>query len=375
MLKLVYACLAFSFIALVALVIAATGPNHSFRGTTKPMFDALTQGATILAADRNGAVTQTGNGRVAGYKRGAQGDEWTLKFDPFGLTSDDPWGDDVIGASAWCAGGCPAALVLVGDRFSARGGADPALAQAFNAKGASGLQVLAVTARDTAFGHIGTQQNTAAPLLRFKGSLVTTLPARAPSVVMVDDDGGRLAAGSPNGAIGTLTRLERVGGKWVHATPNVDEPNLRNLCISHDGRWVGAISAQTLLMGFGDYAPLATGNPVAGGTCTADSAGFTAVVNPAARATSVAAARYTHDGRRVWARTFGSQRLLSPTGSPLIVTSTSGGDVTAIDAVSGKVEMQKQLATQPFVTSDGAIITAGRDGVPVWLYVPGISDR
>lgn len=378
MLRLVYGCLAISAAALLALVIASSGEDASFAGTTKPMFEALTDDAKVLAADRNGAVTQTGNGRIAGHRRGTRGAVWTLKFNPFAEADRDPWGGDAIQAVAWCAGGCPAAIVTTGAGFSAQAGADPALAKSLAARSSTpgtALQVIAVTARDTAYGFIDSGPAHPAPLLEFKGTRIRELPVDSPSTVMTDDRGTRLAAGSPKGESGALARLQRSAGRWAEAAPSFEEPLLRNLCISRDGRWLGAVSARILMMGFSGGEPIASGDSVASGTCTADSGGFTAVVNPSARPGVVAVVRYTHDGRRIWARTLGAQKLLSPAGSPLIVTQTRGGELTALDAVSGRRWMHQSVSGEPYVSRDGAIVTTGRNGEPVWLFVPGISDR
>ncbi|MFT4049833.1 MAG: hypothetical protein QM648_08345 [Solirubrobacterales bacterium] len=374
MLKLVYACLAVSFIALVVLIVSASDGGHAFRGTTKPMYDTLTSSAEILAADKNGAITQTGNGLVAGYRRGGTSAAWTFKFDPFANADEMSWNDAVPTADSWCAGACPSAIVGFGARYSAHGGASAALANTLSAQNTGLLQPLVFTSANAGFARLGGVRNASSTLVQIKDSVVTTLPVEAPSVVVADKSGARIASGSPNDQGGELDRLELADGKWTSAAPSLAESGLRNICISSDGRWVGAISHRALLMAFADTNPIVAGNPAAGGICTADSGGFTVVVNPADHPNFVAAARYTHDGRRIWARTFGAQRLLSPTGSPLIVTATTDGHVTAIDSVTGKVELQQRFSGPAFVTADGSIVTTGREGKPVWLYVPGISE-
>lgn len=367
MLKLVYGCLAFSAVALTVLVIATAGNRPSFRGTTHSMATALTAPATVLDADARGAITQTGNGTVAGYERGADSPAWSVDFKRF----PDDTGADFDGlephdAAAWCSGDCPAAIVSIDGKYRAVGSAPKALADQLNAYSAS-ASLLDVLPGGKAL--ISQPLGGAGRLKLLNMGRVEVLPASAPSVAIASANGYRVIAGSARSGGGVLSRSIRTGGKWVAGTPDLTEPGLQNLCISSDGRWVGAVSNRLLLMPFIGASQVAAGNPVAGGICRADQGGFTFAVNPQDSRSHVAAVRFAHDGRRIWARSFGAQKLISPTGSPLIVTWGRDDTISVVDAVSGRALPKQALPQEPFVGGDGSIVIASRGGFPTWVKV------
>jgi hypothetical protein len=366
--KLVITCLSTSAVALTALLIATAGQSSSFRGTTAEMLATYSEPARVLTADAKGAITQTGNGVVAGYLRGQNAPSWKVKFDRFPpeQTAQELTPDD---AKAWCVGRCPAALVEIRGSYSQQSAGAERLAGTLTGLGPN-YRLLDLIDRSRAL--VAPLAGTAAAgenLRLVSGSRIEQLPARGPSVAYADERGYRVAAGSAEGKVGTLSRMTRAGGRWRSVGAAVVEPNLQNICISSDGRWTGAISRRIQLMAFLGGSPVLAGNPVSGGICRADARGFTAVVNPADRSGRLAAARYTHDGRRLWARSLGSQRLISPTGSPLIVTETTHQPLTlaAFDAVDGSPRLRRPIQSRPYVGEDGSIVTADRSGLPVWI--------
>lgn len=365
MLKLVYVCLGFSAVALAALLIASSTDDATFRGTTDVMMRDLQNPATVLDADLRGAVTQTANGTVAGYLRGEDSPAWSIDFKRY--AGAGPGHLEPRDAVAKCAGTCPAAITAFEGRYRARGGASSALAAQLNAYGAN-LELLELLAGGRALA--AQPVGAAAKLKLLSGARVEVLPATAPSVAKASSTGYRVIAGAGRAGTGVLTRSIRSGGRWVAGAPDLEEPGLQNICISADGRWVGAVSHRLLLMPFIGDAQNVAGNPVTGGICRADSAGFTFAVNPARAPGHVAAVRFTHDGRRLWARTFGSQHLLSPSGSPLIVVSDRQWNISVVDSISGKALLHSSLPQEPFVGDDGAIVIADRAGRPNWVKVP-----
>lgn len=367
MLKLVYACLAFSAVAFVVLIVASADRGRAFRGTTAGMARALTEPARVLDADNKGAVVQTGNGRVEGYLRGQEDPIWSVEFERFPDIDDDGWSAEPPNAAAWCAGACPASIVSVDGRYNARGGASEALAAKLNGGASGPAELLDVLDTSSALANLPGEDPQSSQLAFISGSTAERLPIENPSVAIANKSGTRVIAGTGLGNVGRLTRAIRAGGKWRTAAPPIEEPNLANMCLSSDGRWVGAVSRRVLLMPFVSDTAFGAGNPVSSGLCRADASGYTTAVNPLDRPSFVAASRYAHDGRRIWARTFGAVRLLSPTGSPRVVVQDNIQNVTAVDAVSGKVVLQRQLSTRPFVGADGAIVTASRAGTPLWI--------
>lgn len=360
MLKLVYACLAFSAVALTGLVIASASQGPPFHGTTAAMARALGEDAHVLDADETGAITQTGNGVVAGFRRGETKPDWEIKFSRFPDSGSGSWDTAPSNAAAWCAGDCPSALVQVGGRYQARGEAAAALAERLNTSG-SDAYILDVVGPNSLFARI------AGVLTSLRGQEAQALPVKNPSVAVASGSARRVIAGSAVGETGLISRTIQNDGKWQSAAPVLSEPNLQNMCISPDGRWVGAVSNRLLLLPFVGSATLTAGNPVAGGVCRADSQGFTFAVNPEGNRSQVSAVRFTHDGRRLWARSFGAQRLLSPSGLPVIVTRSPDNTVTAVDATTGDVRFKRAVTGQVFVGDDGAVVTADRSGQPEWL--------
>lgn len=363
MLKLVYVCLAVSAVALTALVVSSASQGPPFRGTTAAMARALQDQARILDADETGAITQTGNGIVAGFRRGETEPDWEIKFARFPDSDRGSWDTAPGNAAAWCAGDCPGALVQIGSRYQAHGGAAPALAEKLNTSG-SDAYILDILSPSGAFARI------AGELTLLRGQDAQTLPVKNPSVAIASGSGRRVIAGSAVGQTGLISRTIQDGGKWKATAPTLSEPNLQNLCISPDGRWVGATSHRLLLMSFVGSTAIDAGNPISAGVCRADSTGFTFAVNPPDDPSRVSAVRFTHDGRRLWARSFGAQRLLSPSGLPVIVTRSPDNTVTVVDATTGQVRFKHSATGQVFVGDDGAIVTADRAGQPEWMRAP-----
>lgn len=364
MLKLVYGCLAFSAISLAFLIVVGVKQGDPFRGTTKAMSDAITQNAQVLAADASGAVTQSGNGHITGYRFGDTR-VWGDSFNPFEEGPANPHGAGSIDALANCAGACPSAITELLGTFSARGGASGELAATLTALGRDGASLLRVVDRAGAFAG-GADPNTPAPLRSIDRGSSMTLPITNPSVVEVSSDRRRALVGSAAGRRGAITRLEMRGRRWSTRGPAIIQRGLMNSCISGDGRWIGMVAGRASRRSFDGGARVTAGPRIATGMCSVDALGMTLSFTTVGR-TDLVAARYDADGREVWRHTLGAMRLLSGSGSPHVVAQSSDGNVVALDAVSGRELFSHSVDGEPFVATDGSIVTADRSGRPTWL--------
>jgi hypothetical protein len=368
-LKLVYGCLAFSLIACVFLFVSASQKDDGFHGMTKSMGDAIANGATVLDADRNGAVIQTGNGKVSGFKHdGTQ--TWSTRYDRFKARLTNPFGAGADDASAWCPAACPGALVeFIGD-FAAFGGADAELAASLGDLHPKPEEVLAFGSDGTAFIRIADEGQTVQALnVLAPGGKATPLAVENPSDVQPLRPHDKAVVGSINGnaKVGNLDQLILGGGSWRVAGRPLREAGLKNVCVSTDNKWVGSISTRIRRSAFGGAKGEAFGPAVIGGTCSVDDAGITAVFNRKPKPTDVVAARFAPNGRMLWVRNFGGQRLLSKAGSPYVVVQTSDSTITAMDAISGRDAFTGKVEGSPFVGRDGSIVTANRKGEPRWV--------
>jgi hypothetical protein len=372
MLKLVYGCLAFSLIAGAIIFVSAAGQGNGFRGMTKSMGDAISQNAAVLDADRNGAVTQTGNGRITGYKRDLT-KAWSTEFDPFEEGPNNPYGAGTIKAFAWCTEGCPNAILDINRKFTSHGSAGEGLASTMTSLGLNEKSVLSIYALNAAFVATNSADQDQTELRYVVHQDSSVLPISNPSTVSVDDPAMATHAivGSARGRTGFLTRMTK-GETWEIKAPRIRETDLKNACISADGGSIGLVSTRVKRSDFFDSPGDAIGPKLASGACTVDANGITAMYTPAKNPSSLEAARYSNDGRRLWHRTFGAQRLLSRSGWRDVVTQAPNGKVTAIDSVSGRTVFAKQVTGVPFAAEDGSIVTAGRDGEPRWLLVGGL---
>lgn len=369
MLKLVYGCLAFSLISGVLIFVLAVEQGRSFRGMTKTMGDAISQGATVLDADRTGAITQTGNGRVSGFGRDGNA-RWETKVDRFAEGPSNPFGAGSNDATAWCNQQCPAALVEFEGQFNAFGGADPKLAQALEAGNARPEDVLGFAGGESVFLRRLTEGFADPRLVVTEvGKSEAVLGVINPSEIQPDRARDRVVSGSATGKVGSLNQIVRSGGVWRVVGRAVSESGLKNVCVSDDDAWVGAVTTRISRFAMGAKPRSSFGPPITTGTCTVDQQGITAIYTSVADPNRLQAARYSASGRRLWRYDFGAKRLLSPAGSPDVVAQAADGTVTALDAVSGRAVFNRVVAGQPFVGNDGSIVTANRQGEPEWLHV------
>jgi hypothetical protein len=369
MLKLVYGCLAFSLIAGVIIFVLAVEQGRSFRGMTKTMGDAISQGATILDADRNGAVTQTGNGRLKGYAR-AGGAQWETKVDRFAEGPSNPFGAGSNDASAWCNQTCPAAIVEFEGVFSAFGGADPKLAESLDGHDAKPEDILGFAGAKTVFLRKLVEGFAQPRLVASEaGKPDAVLTVINPSEIQPDRARDRVVSGSATDKIGSLNQIVRRGGIWRVAGRSISEAGLKNICVSDDDAWIGAVTTRFSRFASGGTPRSSFGPPITTGTCTVDQQGITAIYTPVADPNKLQATRYSASGRRLWQHDFGAQRLLSPAGSPDVVAQAADGTVTALDAITGRAIFERQVVGQPFVGNDGSIVVADRQGEPEWLHV------
>lgn len=367
--RLVYASLAFTAIALIALVIAGSRQQRGYHGTTNAMFDALHGGATVLAADARGAVTQTGNGRVAGYERSGSR-SWSISFDRFeadAATGYLPIAGDAI---AWCAGSCPAAVVRIGKAYHAAGGAGDRLAQAFASLQPANNDVLSVSSPSQAWLRTNVMGGRRPGLLALTGARSQSVPVPGPQVVTPASGGRSVLVAAANGDVGALARFVRWNGRWRGGGGEIAERGLQNACYSPDGDWIGTVSDRIRTFRSDGTELSEARQVVSGGTCTIDGAGMTVVTNPAGSPNSLKVTRYTLRAVPLWMRYLGTQRLLSRSNARLVVAFSPRSVLTALDTRSGAVVVKRRLGLPPFVGADGSVVVAGRNGAPVWLAAP-----
>lgn len=369
MLKLVYGCLAFSLIAGVIIFALALEQGRGFHGMTKTMGDAIVQGATILDADRNGAITQTGNGRLKGYVRDGSV-RWESKVDRFAEGPNNPFGAGSNDASAWCNQSCPAAIVEFEGDVSAFGGADPKLAESLGEHDAKPDDILGFAGAKTVFLRKLVEGFAQPRLIAIEvGKPDAVLGVVNPSEIQPERARERVISGSATGKLGKLDQIVRSGGIWRVAGRPVSEAGLKNICVSNDDAWIGAVTTRISRFAIGATPRRTFGPPITTGTCTVDQQGITAIYTAVADPNRLQVARYAASGRRLWQHDFGAKRLLSPAGSPDVVAQAADGTLAAIDAITGRTIVERQIVGQPFVGNDGSIVVANRQGEPEWLHV------
>lgn len=365
MLKLVYACLALSALALALLIGTSLKQKNYFRGTTAEMMRTLEDDAQVLAADKLGAVTQTGNGIVAGYRRGQSKPLWEFRFTRFpDVRGQSGWSQTGENAIVWCAAACPSAFVQLAGATRAQGRASTEVARSLNRDRARILKV---------FGPDEVLADASGELTWYFGAKSDPIGVSAPSVVEASADSRRVIVGGVGGGGAALHRLERTGDGWRSAAPELEEANLRNICISADGRRIGGVSNRTFYLGFTGREAQSVGGEVVGGRCRVSGRGLTTIVNPQVQPQDIEVNHFDFNGKRRWTRQLSRLRLISPTGSPLVVARTPNNELTVIDASTGE-----QLAspsrrshimstTFPHVGADGSIVVADRHGRPEWI--------
>lgn len=370
MLKLVYGCLAFSLIAGALIFVLALEQGRGFRGMTKTMGDAITQDATVLDADRTGAVTQTGNGRLKGFGRdGAV--RWETKIDRFAEGPSNPFGAGSNDASAWCNQPCPSAIVEFEGAFSAHGGANSGLAQKLDEHGAKPDEILGFAGAKTVFLRKPIDGFVQPRLVASEvGKPDAVLGVVNPSEIQPGRARDRVVSGSASENVGKLHQIVRSGGIWRVAGRSISEPKLKNVCVSENDVWIGTVATRFSRFASGTTPRSSVGPRVTSGTCTVDQQGITAIYTTVADPDRLQAARYSASGRRIWLHDFGAQRLLSRAGSPEVVAQAVDGTVTALDAITGRETFERRLVGKPFVGNDGSIVIANRQGTPKWLHLP-----
>jgi hypothetical protein len=368
MLKLVYVCLAGSLIACALLFISASKDSGGFHGTTKVMGDALIDDAEVLAADAHGAITQTGNGIIRGYTRSGKV-LWSSKFDPFEKGPTNPYGAGEITAHAWCTAECPAAITQIDSKFAAFGGQGEALASKLTSMKLDDKSVLAIRGTRGALLSVGPTASNRTLYSLLDGT-AKDLGVPDPTVATIDRRGNRAIVGSSRGTVGIITRIQWSEGPGMRVIkPAIKEVGLGNSCISPAGSAVGLVGQRAKQLTFTGKPGPALGPRLGSGTCSVDSNGITVVYTPDTAAPPLVAVRYSRSGKRLWAHTFGGQRLVSKGSAPMIVAEVPGGSVTGIDAVTGRTVFKQQIEVPPFIAPDGSIIATNRKGEPRWLFV------
>jgi hypothetical protein len=380
MIKFVYVCLAFFGAGVIFLIASSRNEDTGLQGMSHAMVVAVQSGATVLDADRYGAVTQSGDGVVRGWTRGGK-QLWSRSFDRFAAGPQNPYGAGAIDASASCVGSCPTAVVGVGGSYDGHGSAGAATlaASLSTLPQVAQSKVLATTAPASAVVSVVPGVGATPELVAVDGRIHRRvpspnpriahrfLPVTNPKIAQFDIRGDRMIVGSaPTAQSARLDSFETGGRGWVPVGTPYEAQALSNACFASGGALTATVSSYVHLFRFGAPPGVQIGPPIASGTCTIAGGGIT-VVYTAPGSGSVLVARYSARGLRIWIRNLGVRTLLSHAGSPTIAVQGNNGELTAIDAVSGKTVLRRVVAGQPYVARDGSILTADRKGRPAWL--------
>lgn len=371
MTKLVFACVVVSAALVVAVMflLVVSEPEQPPRFST--LSSAIEDGAEILDADENGAITMTANGNVRGVSRdGAV--VWERSFERY-----EPNKRDLIGARATCVEKCPAALLDLPSGYEGVGGADPAgsIARALTD---GDMSLLAAVDSTTVFAAAPTATGTT---LR---TIIATDPERpsAPTLENVGIPGPGYVGIAPTtdravvGAIGGdppagAARVRAISGergKWTTAGESVREIESANICISSDGKWIGIVSTGIRVARFGEEPGEQLGSAIERGTCTIDARGISAVVQASENQGDVVGLRYSRQGKLVWRRALGRVRVVNDADAVNFVARADGSEqTTVLEASSGKLLLEQKLRANVFASDDGALVTANRAGVPTWI--------
>lgn len=371
MTKFIVACIAVTVVGIVAVagIVVISGPERPPRFTT--ISSAIEEGAEVLAADKDGAVTMTANGRIRGFSRAGE-KLWERKFDRY-----EPNKRVLLEARATCAVKCPAALLELPTGYEGAGGADPA-GSLSRALSNGDMQLLAAAAPAELFARAPTNNGSTLRTIFTTDLNQPTAPTEqnvgvaGPGYVSVAAGGGRGVVGSlvsdPAGKPARIQAIEGSAGDWNPVGPAIPDIESANACISADGSRI-AIASDRLRAGeFGSKPDRTYGPALSRGSCTIDGSGLSALMLPRGAASGLIAARYDFDGRQLWRRELGAVRVISDADAKYFVVREESTSVTSVlDVVNGRKVFEAELPPNLFAADDGSLVTANRSGTPTWV--------
>lgn len=373
MTRFVALCLAVTAIAMTVVIVLAVlaGPESPPRFTT--VSSAIEEGAEVLAADQEGAVTLTANGRIRGFARsGAK--LWERKFDRY-----EPNKRVLLPARATCVLKCPAALLELPTGYEGVGGADPAGAMSRTLSN-DGMGLLAVAAPNELFGRAPVNNGSTLRTVfttdidQPTAPTVRNVDIAGPGYIGLALDGGRAVVGSlasdPDEKPARIQAIEGSNGEWGAVGPAIPDIESANACITADGAKI-AIASDRLRVGeFGAKPDRVIGPAISRGTCTIDDSGVSAVMVARDPTDGLFAARYDFRGRELWRAELGPVRVINDSDAKFFVVRNESTELTSVyDVVDGKRVLDEELPPNLFAADDGALVVADRSGNPTWISV------
>ena len=314
MTRFVVVCLCVTAVAMIAVVamVVVAGPERPPRFTT--ISSAIEQGAEVLDADENGAVTMTANGRIRGFTRNGE-QLWERKFDRY-----EPNKRVLLEARATCTVECPAALLELPTGYEGVGGADPAGAMS-RALSNDDMRLLAASAPNELFARAPANNGSTLRTV-FANDLAQPTSPTVKNVGVLGPGYVGIAAGGGHGVVGSLISdpddkpariqaIEGEAGSWKPVGPAIPDIESANACISADGERIAVVSDRLRVGEFGERLDQTFGPAISRGTCTIDDEGVSAVMLPRDPANGLIAARYDFKGRELWNRELGPVRVIS----------------------------------------------------------------
>lgn len=390
MTRFIKGCIAFSLIALVVVIVLAINEDEPSFVRYAYVNQSINQGADVLAADSNGAITQTATGAVLGFEQGSDQPTWQQSFERFDHTTNS-----IRSASAQCSFACPSAMLTLPDKTIGVGQMDPtgSLARALGNGDSSLVKVIDANAmfvngkraNTTGLFTMRSDPNAPGP----PTSIFTGL--RGASYVGLAWNGQAAVvgvAGSDNdGDALRLRTLVHSEDRWQVGDINLSLSKDANACISKDGHKGAAVDRR--LRVFGLTAPSTRdvaaavrsfGPRVASGTCTIDDDGsVTLLFNPLDEGDAIVATRFDPSGRQLWSNTYRRAKLLTKADSLFYAIRDTTGRMRAFDIATGKLLLDNQLDGVPpsghgLGFGRDAIVLANRKGEPTWLLRRAAAD-
>lgn len=373
MTKFVVACLSVTAVAIVAVVamVVVSGPENPPRFTT--ISSAIEQGAEVLDADENGAVTMTANGTVRGFSRNGE-QLWERKFDRY-----EPNKRVLLEARATCTVECPAALLELPTGYEGVGGADPAGAMS-RALSNDDMRLLAAASPNELFARAPANNGStlrtilANDLAQPTAPTVKNVGVLGPGYVGIAAGGGRGVVGSlttdPDDKPARIQAIEDEAGNWRPVGPAIPDIESANACISADGERIAVVSDRLRVGEFGEELNQTFGPAITRGTCSIDDEGVSAVMLPRDPLNGLIAARYDFKGRELWNRELGPVRVINDSDAKNFVVRSEPTQMTYVyDVVEGRRLFDNELPPNLFASDDGSLVTADRSGEPTWVSV------
>lgn len=383
MTRFIKGCIAFSLVALVVVIVLAINEDEPSFIRYAYVNESINQGAEVLAADADGAVTQTATGAVLGFEQGSADPVWKQSFEPFDNTTNS-----IRSASAQCSYACPSAMVTLPDKTIGVGQMDPtgSLARALGNGDSTLVKVVdntSIFVNDTRANTTGLfamksdEQSPGPPTSLFTGlrgasyvGLAQNARAAVVGVAGSDNDGDALR-------LRTLLREDRA---WTTGNINLSLSKDANACISGEGRFAAAVDRRLRVFPLQrsntqdiTVEPQTVGPRVASGTCTIDDYGsVTLLYNPIGGTDAIEAVRFSATGRQLWSFSYPQAKLLTKADSYFYAIREVNGTLRAFDIKTGRQILEDPLTGVPpsghgLGFGRDAIVRANRKGEPTWL--------